>query len=96
VRDASGLEVTRFTIPASEEPVEWAGVTDDGFPFPAGQYSFDVESYDGDTLLETSQAAVYAKVVEVQRNPTGETFVVLEGGATVSSNDITAIRDPAA
>lgn len=93
VRDANGLEVTRFTIPATDDPVEWAGVTDDGFPLPSGSYSFDVESYEGDVLLATSQAAIYAKVAEVQRNETGETFVVLDGGATVSTNAVTAIRE---
>jgi len=93
VKDSSGLEVTRFTIPIEEGPVEWAGVTENGFPFPAGQYSFVVESYDGDVLLETTPAAAYAKVVEIQRNATGETFVVFEGGATVSSNEVSAIRE---
>lgn len=94
VKDSSGLEVTRFTIPAEEGPVEWAGVTEDGYPFPAGQYSFTVESYDGDVLLETTQAAAYAKVVEIQRTADGSTLVVFAGGATVDSNEVTAIRDP--
>lgn len=93
VRDSTGQEVTRFTIPPTDEAVEWAGVTDDGFPYPTGHYTFDVESYDGDVLLDTSQAAVYAEVVEVQRNATGDTFVVLAGGATVGSNAVTAIRE---
>jgi flagellar basal-body rod modification protein FlgD len=94
VKDSSGLEVTRFTIPAEEGPVEWAGVTEDGYPFPAGQYSFTVESYDGDVLLESTQAAAYAKVVEIQRTADGGTSVVFAGGATADSNEITAIRDP--
>lgn len=93
VRDTSGREVTRFTIPASEDPVQWAGVTDDGYPFPPGQYAFEVESYEGDVLLETSQAAVYAEVIEVQRDASGATFVVLEGGSRINSGDVTAIRD---
>ena len=93
VRDSAGLEVTRFTVPATDEPLEWAGVSDDGFPLPAASYTFDVESYDGDVLLESGQAAVYAKVMEIQRDATGQTFVVLEGGATVSSGTVTAIRN---
>jgi len=93
VRDTSGLEVARFTAPASDEAVEWAGVTNDGYPFPSGLYTFDVESYDGDTLLETSQAAVYGTVREVQKNTEGETYVVFEGGTLVPSSDVSAIRD---
>ena len=94
VRDTSDQEVARFTIPPTNDPVEWAGVTDDGFPFPPGQYSFDVESYNNDTLLETSQAAVYVQVIEVQRDNAGLISLVLEGGANVSSTSVTAIRDP--
>ena len=94
VKDASGLEVARFTIPASDDPVEWAGVTDDGYPFPAEQYSFEVESYDGDVLLETSSAETFAKVIEIQRTAVGETFVVFDGGSTISSSEVFAIREP--
>jgi flagellar basal-body rod modification protein FlgD len=93
VRDSTGLEVTRFTVPATSEPIEWAGVTDDGFPFPSGLYTFEVESFDGEVLLETSQAAVYATVNEVQKTPAGDTLIVLEGGTTVAASDITAIRN---
>lgn len=93
VRDESGLEVARFSVPPTDETVEWAGVTADGSPFPAGLYTFDVESYDADVLLETSQAAIYATVTEVQKNATGDTSVLLAGGVSVSSSDISAIRN---
>jgi flagellar basal-body rod modification protein FlgD len=92
VRDASGFEVARFTSPVTSDPIEWAGVNADGSPFATGLYTFDVESYDGDILIETNQAAVYATVREVQKTPDGETQVVFEGGTTVSSNDVSAIR----
>lgn len=92
VRDAQGFEVARFTNPVSGDAIEWAGVRTDGTPFDTGFYSFDIESYDGDVLLDTSQAAVYASVREVQRAPDGDTLVVFADGTSVSANDVTAIR----
>lgn len=92
VRDQQGFEVARFTNSVTSDPIEWAGVNADGSPFAAGFYTFDVESYDGDVLLDTSQAAVYATVREVQRTAEGTTMVVFEGGATVAADDVTAIR----
>ena len=95
VRDASGFEVTRFTVPATAEPVEWTGVTADGFPVLPGLYTFDVESFDGEKLLETSQAAVYATIDEIQKTAEGDTLAVLKGGTTIPTDDITAIRNAA-
>lgn len=92
VKDASGFEVARFTKPTSDEPIEWAGVDANGVPFASGLYSFDIESFDGDTLVETTQAAVYATVREVQKTPAGDTLVVFEGGSTVPASDVSAIR----
>ncbi|MDG1170843.1 MAG: flagellar hook capping FlgD N-terminal domain-containing protein [Sulfitobacter sp.] len=44
VRDSNGAEVQRLPLPVSAEPVTWAGVSDDGSPFPNGTYRFDIES----------------------------------------------------
>lgn len=93
VRDSAGTEVGRLAIPTSQSPVEWAGVTTDGYPYPSGNYTFDVLSYSGDDFLGTTQAATYAPVTEVQRKPSGETVVVLAGGVKVAASDITALRD---
>lgn len=93
VRDVSGSEVQRFDIPLSNEPVTWAGVTTDGYPYPPGLYSFHVTSYEGDATLETRQAAVYSTVTEV-RTENGEAKLILQGGTAVSASDVTALRDP--
>jgi flagellar basal-body rod modification protein FlgD len=93
VRDATGFEVARFTVPAKSEPVEWDGLKTDGSPFSPGLYTFDVESFDGDELLESSQAAVYATISEIQKTAEGDTLAVLEGGTTIPTSDITAIRN---
>jgi flagellar basal-body rod modification protein FlgD len=91
VRDSDGAELNRLTIPVSAEPIEWAGVTSDGAPLPAGTYSFEVVSYSGDEVILRETAEVYAEVVEV-RSQDGLNFLMLEGGIGVSASAVSAIR----
>lgn len=92
IRNETGVEVGRIAIPPNENPVEWAGVTSDGFPYPTGTYTFDVLSYSGDDFLGSSIAATYAPVTEVRRDPNGGTVIVLNGDIEVSANEVTALR----
>jgi len=91
VRDGSGAELQRQQIPTQAQPLQWAGVSTDGVPFPPGQYSFSVESFANGQSLGTKAAATYAQVTET-RHENGETLVVLSGGATVPASSITALR----
>lgn len=93
VRDASGAELQRQPIPTDPQPLQWAGVTSDGAPFPLGQYSFAVESFANGESLGVKQAATYAQVTET-RLEGGETLIVLQGGAVVPASTITALRAP--
>lgn len=92
VRNSAGTEITQIPIPTDGSPVEWAGVTTDGFPFPAGTYSFDVQSFSGDDLLGTNPAETYAPVTEVRRNADGTTVIVLPGNVEVNAESVTALR----
>lgn len=92
VRNSAGTEMTQIQIPTDGSPFEWAGVTTDGFPFPAGTYSFDVQSFSGDDLLGTNPAETYAPVTEVRRNADGATVIVLPGNVEVDADTVTAIR----
>ncbi len=91
VRDAGGREVSRSRIPVSAEPIEWAGVGADGTPMAPGLYRFEVVSLSAGQVLRTDPAEVYAKVTEV-RAEGGKTVLVLEGGVTVASDAVTAMR----
>lgn len=93
VQDADGNEVQRIEIPVSAEPVEWAGVSDDGTPFDSGLYSFYVSSYSGDETLMTEQAEVYSTVTEI-RAEEGATILMLEGGTAVAASAVSGLRDP--
>lgn len=92
VSDAFGREVQRMAIPATDDPVVWAGVSDDGVPFESGAYSFSVESNANGQLVDTTAAEVYSRVTET-RVENGQTLLILEGGIRVQAGDITALRE---
>lgn len=92
VYDADGEEVQRTSIPVSADPIEWAGVADDGTPFEAGVYSFGVQSRaDGEVIL-LEPAESYARVTEV-RVQAGETILILDGGSAVLADGVTGLRE---
>ncbi len=93
VRNAAGTEVQRLSIPVSGGPYEWSGVGDNGDNLPDGNYSFQVESYVAGDMILSEPAEVYGRVVEAQ-NQRGNILLVLEGGSTVLSDSVTALREP--
>jgi len=92
VRDEDGNVVQRLDIAAASDEIDWAGVADDGSPLPNGVYQFEVESYQDGTLMVATPAEIYATISEA-RGVNGDTVLVLEGGAQVTANAITALRN---
>ncbi|MGJ5617914.1 flagellar hook capping FlgD N-terminal domain-containing protein [Sulfitobacter sp. MF3-043] len=92
VYDIDGHEVQRRAIPVSAEPIEWAGVSDDGTPFQDGLYSFVVESRANGELLLSDPVETYARIVEA-RTQAGETILILEGGSAVSAGNVNGLRE---
>ncbi len=93
VTNENGTEVQRSEIPKSTEPLDWAGVANNGTPFPEGIYAFNIVSYAGDEILSDEPAGVYSRVQEVRING-GETILILQGGVGVPASQVTALRDP--
>lgn len=92
--NARGDEVKRQQITTGTEPVKWEGLDDAGAPFANGQYSFKVESRLLGKSIGLNPAESYSRVTEARRE--GEaTVLVLKGGTTVTSDDVTALREPA-
>jgi flagellar basal-body rod modification protein FlgD len=92
VRDSSGRIVSRETIPARSEEMDWAGLNAEGDPMARGAYAFEIESYQSGTLVATSPVAVYARIVEARSGAAGAVELVLPGGISVDSGKITALR----
>lgn len=94
VYDAQGNEVQRQDIPVSPEPVEWDGVAGlNGSTFPPGNYSFEIESFQGDELLLSERAQTYGRVTEA-RIEEGQTILILRGGLPVMADDVSGLREP--
>ncbi len=94
VRDAgTGLEVDRMFIPVSDDPVEWDGLDDDGNAVPPGDYTFHLQSIEGDGNFTEDQIAVYSEIREL-RLVNGETRLILAGGGEIAAAEVTAVRNP--
>lgn len=93
VRSAAGMEVARRQIALGTEPYEWDGRNNDGNQVPDDTYQFFVENRSAGSVLETRPAESYARIVEVRNSGTG-TVLVLQGGSEVSSDLMSALREP--
>lgn len=91
VYDDTGAEVQRSAIPISADPVEWAGVMDDGTPFPNGTYRFEIESHANGEVLVTDPAESYVRITEA-RMQEGQTVLILENGTPILANMVSGIR----
>ncbi|MFS4439490.1 flagellar hook capping FlgD N-terminal domain-containing protein [Paracoccaceae bacterium GXU_MW_L88] len=87
VRDASGNVVHKEAVSPTANEINWGGTAD----LPLGEYSFAVESYEGEELLETSPGLVYATVEEVSVED-GRMILGLSGGGEIAQSEVTQIR----
>jgi flagellar basal-body rod modification protein FlgD len=94
VKDAEGNLLSREEIPVSAEPYQWLGAGADGAPLPPGVYSIELESLNGETVIDSRPVEHYAKVIEARGGGTSGTKLVLEGGIEVLASSITALRSP--
>ena len=91
VRNDFGDVVARKEVAPDATSLTWNGEDDLGATLPHGRYGFTVESYQGETLLETSPGRVFTTVTEV-RFEDGAPVLVVEGGGQVALDEVTAIR----
>lgn len=92
VFNSAGEEVQRKAYPVSSDPIEWTGVADDGSTLPEGSYAFQIESRALGKVISSDPVPVYARVVEA-RTEGSNSYLVLEGDAEISVNDVTALRE---
>lgn len=91
VYNSAGTVVDSMEIPVSDEEIKWAGVDPHGNPFPPGQYTFSLQSYSQDKLIDEHVLPVFSEVIEARVDDDG-VILVLEGGAEVPASDVDAIR----
>lgn len=93
VRDASGNVVQQLSMEPTEDAFEWDGHDESGNAVEAGLYSFEIENYYDEDYLSTTSVETYSRIIEA-RTDDGDIILVLEGGNEISSEDVTALRDP--
>ena len=93
VRNAFGTEVARQNIDPTVTRVQFDGAGADGFPLPAGFYSFEVESlYLGD-VISSAPALSYSHVQEA-RFDAGSVQLMVAGGGVIDSAAVKGLRAP--
>ncbi|EBA13822.1 flagellar hook capping FlgD N-terminal domain-containing protein [Roseobacter sp. CCS2] len=92
VRNEAGDEVQRTAIDPGAQTLEWAGVSPNGSPFAAGIYQFEIVSKSGDDIIAQTPVETYSTVNEVRLEGSA-TILVLSGGVSVASDQVTALRE---
>lgn len=91
VRDLNGTVVASTPIPLTEDPVEWDGLGDDGYPLPHGTYTLSAQSWRDENLLEERSTYVFAEISEAQTLQ-GEVWLTMENGVSVPADAVQALR----
>lgn len=91
VRNDSGAIVQTLPLPVSGDSYIWSGRDATGQSLPVGLYSFAVESWSQNQLIDSKTPETFARIEEA-RIEAGKTVLVLEGGATIEADQITALR----
>lgn len=92
VRNRDGTEIQRQPIDTARQEFDWAGVSDNGAPLPAGVYALSVDSYAAGELIATDPVFVHGRIVEA-RNEDGRPILVMDSGQEVETGDIVGLRE---
>lgn len=93
VRNESGLIVQQIPIPLSEESFTWNGTGADGSVVLPGLYSFSIQNWSGDTMLEERAAMVRGKIEEAAILQ-GEIWLTMADGISIPASNVLAIGRP--
>lgn len=91
VRNERGEVVQQIPIPLSAESFDWDGTDLSGDAVPAGIYSFTVQNWSGEDLIEERGAMVYSTVEEAQLVG-DEVWLTMEGGLSIPAASVLGLR----
>lgn len=95
VRDEFGRIVQQIPIPLSEDSFTWNGTGLNGSAVPPGLYSFSIQNWSGETMLEERAAMVYGKIEEAAILG-GEIWLTMADGVSIPASDVLGLGRPAA
>ena len=92
VTDTFGREVSRSRVPLGSDTMAWAATGASGQPLPYGTYQLSLASINQGQVTSVQPVAHYARIAEARHGIDGIDLVIA-GGAVVSSDDVTGLRD---
>ncbi len=95
VRDARGEVVQQIPVPLSPDRFAWDGSDLSGVTVPEGIYSFTIENWSGEDMIEERGAMVYSTIEEAQLVG-GEVWLTMEGGLSIPAETVLGLRRAAA
>lgn len=91
VRNDAGSEILRQSIDKDNSQFVWNGLASDGSAVPDGNYSFEIDAFEGDALLSTTPAETFSKVIEARNTDEG-VKLVFDDGSSIGVADVGAVR----
>jgi flagellar basal-body rod modification protein FlgD len=95
VRDARGLVVQQIPVPLSADRFTWDGTDLSGNTVPEGVYSFTIQNWSGEDMIEERGAMVYSIIEEAQLVG-GEVWLTMQGGLSIPAETVLGLRRAAA
>jgi flagellar basal-body rod modification protein FlgD len=92
VRNQAGDEVQRVPVPQGSDTIRWTGISANEAPFLVGLYSFEIVGKSDGEVVSESPVEAYSRVQEV-RIEAGKTVLLFAGGASIASDEVTALRE---
>jgi flagellar basal-body rod modification protein FlgD len=93
VRDQAGEVVQQLPIPLSDDSFAWNAAGLDGNVLPHGIYSFTVQNWSGEAMIEERGAMVYGIIQEVAMVDQ-EVWLSMEGGVGIPADDLLGLGRP--
>jgi flagellar basal-body rod modification protein FlgD len=94
VRDQNGEIVQQIPMPLGDEAFQWDGTGVNGAMLPHGLYSFAIQNWSGEDLLEERGAMVYSTVEEAAILG-GEVWLSMADGVSIPAASVLGLRNGA-
>ncbi len=91
VRDNTGNEVQRLSVPLDQPTFSWNGAAQNGVSLPPGDYELSIESFFQGKMIDSHPVGTFANVVEAQLDR-GKVSLILDNGLKVAADAVSAVR----
>lgn len=94
VRNAFGHVVQNIPIPLSDKSFVWNGTGADGSRVPHGTYTFTIQNWSGQNMIDERNATVFGTVEEAAIMG-GEIWLTMADGVSIPAADVLGLGRPA-